>query len=73
MSIKAWDEIIHPFPNFNDAIVEVWEWIDNFIPAWGGIIYPFPNFKDATVEVWEWINNFIPQLSMCAISCPYWD
>ena len=26
------DEIIHPFPNFNGAAVEVWEWISNFIP-----------------------------------------
>ena len=24
---KAWDEIIHPFPNFNGCTVEVWEWI----------------------------------------------
>ena len=28
---KVWDEINYPFPSFNDAIVEVWEWINNFI------------------------------------------
>ena len=28
---KVWDEIIHPFPNFSGATVEVWEWISNFI------------------------------------------
>ena len=29
---KVWGEIIYPFPNFNGATVEVWEWISNFIP-----------------------------------------
>ena len=32
MLSKAWDEITYPFPNFNGATVEVWEWISNFIP-----------------------------------------
>ena len=27
-----WGEITYPFPNFNGATVEVWEWISNFIP-----------------------------------------
>ena len=27
-----WDEIIYPFPNFNGATIEIWEWISNFIP-----------------------------------------
>ena len=29
---KVWVESIYPFPNFNSATVEVWEWISNFIP-----------------------------------------
>ena len=29
---KVWDEIIYPFPYFKGAVVEVWEWICNFIP-----------------------------------------
>ena len=29
---RMWDEITNPFPNFNGATVEVWEWISNFIP-----------------------------------------
>ena len=29
---KVWDEITYPFPNFNGAAVEVWEWISNFTP-----------------------------------------
>ena len=27
---KILDEITYPFPNFNGAAVEVWEWISNF-------------------------------------------
>ena len=26
-----WDEITHPFPNFNGVTVEVWQWISNSI------------------------------------------
>ena len=26
---KVWDEITYPFPNFNGATVEVWEWLSN--------------------------------------------
>ena len=29
---KVWDEIIHPFLNFNGCTVEVEEWISNYIP-----------------------------------------
>ena len=28
---KVWDEITYPFPNFNDATVDVWKWISKFI------------------------------------------
>ena len=27
---KMWDEMTYPFPKFNGATVEVWEWISNF-------------------------------------------
>ena len=39
---KVWDEITHPFPNFNGATIEVWEWMSNFIPHFimGVITYP---------------------------------
>ena len=30
---KVCDEITYPFPNFNNATFEVWEWISKFIPA----------------------------------------
>ena len=35
----------HPFPNFNggnSGIVEVWEWISNFIPHFAGHVITFP-------------------------------
>ena len=28
---SGWNEISYPFPHFNGATVEVWEWIRNFI------------------------------------------
>ena len=29
---KLWDELTYLFPNFNGFAVEVWEWINHFIP-----------------------------------------
>ena len=39
---KVWDEITHPFPNFNSKAVEVCEWMSYFIPHFTVpvIIYP---------------------------------
>ena len=31
MPSKVWDEITYPFPNFNSYVVEVKEWLSNFI------------------------------------------
>ena len=31
MPSKLWEEITHPFPNFNVFTANVWEWIRNFI------------------------------------------
>ena len=43
MHDKVLDEITYPFPNFNGAIVEVWEWISDFVPYFTGhvIICPY--------------------------------
>ena len=40
--MDVWDEIIYPFPNFNSATLEVWEWVEQFIPQFTEhvIIYP---------------------------------
>ena len=42
MSSKVWDKINYPFLNFNGCTVEVWEWVNNFIPhlIMDVIIYP---------------------------------
>ena len=42
MPNNVWDEIIYPFPNFNGATIEVWEWTSNFISHFimGVITYP---------------------------------
>ena len=31
---KMLDEITHPFPNLNGAVVELLDWISNFIPLY---------------------------------------
>ena len=38
----VWDKITCPFPNFNGATVEVWEWISNFIPHFIMYIITYP-------------------------------
>ena len=49
-----WDEITHPFPNFNGATVEVWEWISNFIPHFTGhvIIHPCQDLIQSMLVKW---------------------
>ena len=43
---KVWDEITNPFPNFNDAAVEVWEGISNFIPPFSAhVASPFTSSR----------------------------
>ena len=39
---KVWGEITYPFPNFNGCTIEVWEWINNFIPHSTGHVITFP-------------------------------
>ena len=43
---KAWDEIIHPFPNFNGCTVEVWELISNCTPR--------STVHMITYPCWDW-------------------
>ena len=42
---KLWDEITYPFPNFNGATVEDWEWISNFIPHFTGCEITYPCYS----------------------------
>ena len=42
MHSEVWDEITYPFPNWNGAAAEVWEFISNSISHFimGAITYP---------------------------------
>ena len=42
MPNEVWDETTYPFPNFNDATVEVWEWISNLNPHFIMDIITYP-------------------------------
>ena len=39
---EVWDVITYPFPNFNGATVEVWEWIINFTTHFTGHVISYP-------------------------------
>ena len=39
---KVWDKITCSFPNVTGCIVEVWEWIINFIPHFTGHVITYP-------------------------------
>ena len=47
------DEVTYPFPNFNGAAIEVWEWISNFIQHITGhvITYPYIHFISQLYDV----------------------
>ena len=45
--IKVRDEIIYLFPNFNNATVEVWEWMNNFIPDFTGHVITYPRWDSS--------------------------
>ena len=52
---KMGDEITYPFPNFNDAAVEFWKWISNFISHLFIIFYNFENHAGSLTLAWA--NN----------------
>ena len=65
---KVWDEITYPFPNFNGCTVEVWEWINNFIPLFTGHVITLlirvskrgPWYRDeATVYPKKYAHGFV--------------
>ena len=39
---KVWDDTTYPFPDFNSAAVEAWEWIDNSIPHFAEHVITYP-------------------------------
>ena len=44
---KMWNEITFPFPNFNGATIEVWEWVSNFIPHFTGHVIDHPYWNQS--------------------------
>ena len=42
MSNIVWGEITYSFPNFSSCMVEVWEWISNFIPLFIMDVITYP-------------------------------
>ena len=44
---KVWDEITHPFPNFDGCTVEVWGWIRNFTPHFIVEVITYPNWDSS--------------------------
>ena len=56
-----WDEITYPFPNFNGATIEVWEWPSNFIPYFTGhmITYPCWDYSVSKRGPWDFDSLWI--------------
>ena len=53
MPSKVWNQITYPFPNFNGATVDVWEWISDLIPHFimDVITYPCKDKKLVHVSI----------------------
>ena len=47
-----WDEIIYPFPYFNAYIVEIWQWVSNFIPHFVNNVMTY-----TCLEPQDWMLN----------------
>ena len=60
-----WDEITNAFPNFNSASIEVWEWIDNFIPHIPDVM--ITNLCWDQIKSWSWnpMKTLFRLLALC--------
>ena len=56
-----WDEITYPYPSFNGAAVEVWEWISNFITLYWTCDYL------SMLGLWSPYILFLASLFSCPI------
>ena len=66
MPAKVWYEIIYPFPNFNGADVEVWEWISNCIPRFTRHVVECRNVKgQLELKTWDKYNKSITHPCRC--------
>ena len=78
MFSKVWDEIIYPLPNFKGITVEVWEWINTFIPHFIMDVITYLSFiKPVTTQLVVTISRVCAQFSRhswdfsCILSCLY--
>ena len=65
MPSKVWDEITYPFPNFNGATVEVWEWISNFIPHFMMNVITYPCYDFSRLI---YVNKRFPRCSWWSLA-----
>ena len=80
---RVWDEVTYPFPNFNGATIEVWEWISNFTPHFTGYVityianHAWTKFEQIhvlylyAIEACRIVSSFIEPLTIitATISC----
>ena len=53
MPSKLSDGITHLFPNFDGAVIEVWEYISDFIPQFTGDIISYACWE------WDWSQSML--------------
>ena len=68
-----WDQFIYLFPNFRGCTVEVWKWINNFIPHFTGHVLTYPCWN-CIIQSIVWTSqlanyHFIKPLQLIYRSC----
>ena len=73
---KVWDEITYPFPNFNGATIEVWEWIHNFMLHFTEYVITYPCWDQSWTMLVKWApgnilerGNFIHKYWLRPLIC----
>ena len=64
---KVRDEITYPFPNFNGATAEVWEWISNFTPHFTRhvITYPCRDWRIFSTQEFGGMSPYLDIIGIC--------
>ena len=60
INYNVWDDITYAFPNVNNTVVEIWEWISNFIPQSNLSI------KEQNFSTYFIITQMVPQ-NLCVV------
>ena len=59
MTSKVWDEITYQCRNFNDATVEVLEWMSSFMPNFVMDAITYPCWDSRISEIMAWAHDYI--------------